>query len=69
MWIVLLLAIYAIAFMIVAWPIHWIWYSRTQKGPYDQQFYNYASYWRVYAIVFGGAIVLTVLVNILRAWW
>ena len=66
MWFLILLLLYAVLFMIVAWPIHWIWHSRTQDGPYDPRFYNQPSFWRIYAIVFGGALIATILSNFLR---
>ncbi|MBK7384369.1 MAG: hypothetical protein IPI81_13735 [Flavobacteriales bacterium] len=50
----------------MAWPIHWIWHSRTQDGPYDPRFYAQPSFWRIYAIVFGGALIATILSNFLR---
>lgn len=66
MWFFALLLIYALLFVIVVWPIHWMWHSRTQDGPYDPRFYGQASFWRLYAWVFGGALAATFLFNILR---
>lgn len=66
MWLLLLLLIYAFLFVIVVWPIHWLWHSRTQEGSYDPRFYNQTSYWRIYAWVFGTAVAAAILMNILR---
>lgn len=69
MWFLVLLAFYGFLFLIVVWPIHWMWHSRTQDGPYDPRFYRQASFWRLYALVFGTAVAAMMLANIVRGLW
>ncbi|MBL0127305.1 MAG: hypothetical protein IPP83_07550 [Flavobacteriales bacterium] len=69
MWLLVLLFLYAFLFVIVVWPIHWIWHSRTQQGPYDPRFYSQPSFWRIYAWVFGCALIASLLANILQQVW
>lgn len=57
-----LLLLYALIFVFVVWPIHWMWHVRTRPGPYDRRFYRQASYWRLYAIVFGTALAAVVVI-------
>ncbi len=66
-WIALLL-VYALLFLIVVWPIHWMWHVRTRPGPYDRRFYRQTSYWRLYALVFGTAVAAMLLITCLRGW-
>lgn len=54
---------YALAFMIVVWPIHWLLQVRTKTTPYDKRFYRQASFWKLYFWVFGSALLITMLVN------
>jgi hypothetical protein len=54
-WIALAL-LYAVLFLIVVWPIHWMWHHLTQQGRYDRRFYGQWSYWRLYLVVYGTAI-------------
>lgn len=62
----LLLLFYAAAFIIVVWPIHWMWHTFTQHGEYDKRFYRQRSYWKLYFWVFGTAMLITFVLNILR---
>jgi hypothetical protein len=64
-WVALLL-IYAMLFLIVVWPIHWMWHMLSRSGPYDRRFYRQRSFWRIYALVFGTAVVAMLLVALLR---
>ena len=63
----LLLLLYALLFVIVVWPIHWIWHMRTQDGEYDKRFYRQPSYWKLYFWIFGTAMLHTFGLNIVRA--
>ncbi len=65
----LLLLLYAFLFVIVVWPIHWMWHTFTQDGPYEQRFYRQRSFWRLYAFVFGTAVATMLVTNMLRGWW
>lgn len=62
----LLLLLYALAFVVVVWPIHWLLHIVQQRGTYDKRFYRQPSYWRLYFWVFGTAMLLTFGLNILR---
>ena len=59
----LLVFIYGLAFVIVVWPMHWLWHSLTQQGAYDKRFYQQRPYWKMYFWVFGTALLITMLVN------
>ena len=59
----LLVFIYGLAFVIVVWPMHWLWPSLTQQGADDKRFYQQRSYWKMYFWVFGTALLITMLVN------
>ncbi|MBP6313008.1 MAG: hypothetical protein WAR83_11560 [Flavobacteriales bacterium] len=59
----LLLFTYGLAFVIVVWPMHWLWHTITQQGEYDKRFYRQATYWKMYFWVFGTALLITLLVN------
>lgn len=61
-----LLFFYACAFVIVVWPIHWMWHTFTQDGEYDKRFYRQSSYWKLYFWVFGTAMLLTFGLNIVQ---
>ena len=61
-----LLLFYAVAFVIVVWPMHWFWHSRTRQGPYDKRFYRQASFWRMYFCVFGTALLISLVLNLLH---
>jgi hypothetical protein len=67
-WWFALLLFYALAFLIVVWPMHWIWYARRHRAPYDLRFYRQASYWRLYFLVFGTALLITLGLDLLRSW-
>lgn len=62
----LFLLIYASAFLIVVWPMHWLWHTFTRQGQYDKRFYRQKSFWKMYFWVFGTALLITMLVNILQ---
>lgn len=65
-WFFALLLFYAFVFVIVVWPIHWMWHDFTQDGGYDKRFYRQRSYWKLYFWVFGTAMLITFGVNIMR---
>lgn len=60
-----LLAFYAVAFLIVVWPLHWLLQLRRGRGPYDLRFYRQASYWRLYFLVFGTAVLITMVIDLI----
>lgn len=66
-WAALFLA-YALLFLIVVWPIHWMWHMRMRPGPYDRRFHLQRSYWRLYVVVFGTAVAAMLLITYLRGW-
>jgi hypothetical protein len=68
-WFLVLLLIYAFLFMIVVWPMHWMWHTFTRKGSYDPRFYRQRSYWRLYAFVFGTAVIIMWVVGYLWRRW
>ncbi len=68
-WIIGLLLFYGVIFIIVVWPIHWLWHTLTQDGRYDQRFYRQRSFWRLYAFVFGTAVITMVAVSMWRGRW
>lgn len=65
--IAILVLLYAVLFIIVVWPIHWLWHVFSREGPYDPRFYRQRSYWRLYVFVFGTALLTTLVVNLLYA--
>ncbi|MBL7945365.1 MAG: hypothetical protein JNN32_04830 [Flavobacteriales bacterium] len=65
-WFFALLLFYAFVFVIVVWPIHWIWHEFTKGGGYDKRFYRQRSYWKLYFWVFGTAMLITFGLNIMR---
>ena len=62
----LLVFIYGLAFVIVVWPMHWLWHTFTRQGAYDKRFYRQRSFWKMYFWVLGTAMLITMLVNILQ---
>lgn len=65
-WFFALLLFYAFVFVIVVWPIHWMWHNLTQDSEYDKRFYRQRSYWKLYFWVYGTAMLITFGLNILR---
>lgn len=65
----LLLLVYAVVFVIVVWPLHWMLHLFLRKDRYDLRFYRQPSYWRLYFWVFGTAMLITFSANILRGWF
>ncbi|MGV3638537.1 MAG: hypothetical protein ACO1NQ_12935 [Flavobacteriales bacterium] len=61
-----LLVLYALVFVIVVWPMHWLLYTWTKRSQYDRRFYRQPSYWKLYFWVFGTAMLITFGLNILR---
>ncbi|HRF78776.1 MAG TPA: hypothetical protein PL070_01685 [Flavobacteriales bacterium] len=61
-----LLFFYALAFVIVVWPLHWLLHTLTKKTTYDKRFYRQRSYWKLYFWVFGTAMLLTFGLTLLR---
>lgn len=63
---ILLLVFYAVAFLIVTWPIHWLMQVRKRGVPSDLRFHRQRAFWRLYFVVFGTAVLLTVGVLLIR---
>ena len=54
---------YAPFFALIAWPVHWVWYTCTQPGPYEPRFYRQRAYWRFFAWIYGAFVLYVLVIN------
>lgn len=64
--LLLFLLSYAAVFLIVVWPLHAMWILFIRKERYDPRFHRQTSYWRLYFLVFGTALLIAFGLNLLH---